>query len=130
VNAEARQRVEQIAMQAVMAAARTLGREPTDVSATRGLGYDIESRTPDGSLIFIEVKGRMQGADQVTLTINEIRRANNVPENFRLALVLVEHDRPAKVVYVRDFAYGQPGFAQTAASYHLHTMVHYGGPPE
>ena len=129
VDAAARQRVEQIAMEAVMAAERALGREPRDVSDTKGLGYDIESRTPAGSLIFIEVKGRVQGADQVTLTTNEIRRANNVPESFRLALVLVEREIPAEVVYVCDFEYGQPGFAQTAASYHLQSLVHYGGPP-
>jgi hypothetical protein len=85
--------------------------------------------TPDGSLPFIEVKGRVQGADQVTLTTNEIRRANNVPDRFRLALVLVAHEAATEVVYVRDFDYGQPGFAQTAASYNLHTLLQYGGLP-
>ncbi len=128
-DAAARQRVEQIAMAAVMAAERALGREPRDVSATRGLGYDIESCIPDGSLTFIEVKGRVQGADQVTLTTNEIRRANNVPDRFRLALVLVAQASATELVYVRDFDYGQPGFAQTAASYNLHTLLQYGGPP-
>jgi len=52
-----------------------------------------------------------------------------VPESFRLALALVEREIPAEVVYVCDFEYGQPGFAQTAASYHLQSLVQYGGPP-
>ena len=44
VDAEARKRVEMIAMEAVMEAERSLGREPTDVSATKG--HDLESRSP------------------------------------------------------------------------------------
>jgi len=130
VDAEARKRVELIAMNAVMATERALGREPTDVSATKGLGHDIKSRRPDGSLVFIEVKGRMKGADQVTLTTNEIRCANNAPEQFRLAVVLVEDDTGSDPIYVRGFDCGQPGFSQTSASYKLATILKHGGPPE
>ena len=124
------ERVEQIAMNAVMEAERSLGREPTDVSATKGLGHDLESLCEDGSLVFIEVKGRAKGADQVTLTTNEIRRANNVPEQFRLAIVLVENDAGSEPVYVRDFDFGEPGFAQIGSSYGLSTLLQHGGPPE
>lgn len=67
-----------------------LGREPRDVHAHKGLGHDIESRDPaTGDLYFIEVKGRIAGADAVTLTKNEILCALNVPERFRLAVVIV-----------------------------------------
>ncbi len=130
VDAAARQRVEQIAMNAVMEAERALGRTPEDVSQTKGLGHDIESKTADGSRFYIEVKGRALGADQVTLTYNEIRCANNVPEKFRLAIVLVDGDRVQSPVYVRDFDYGQPSFAQTSSSYRLDTLLEHGGPPE
>jgi len=129
VDAEARKRVELIAMDAIMAAERELGREPRDVSATKGLGYDIESRTPDGDLVFVEVKGRVKGADKVTLTTNEIRRANNVPDQFRLAVVVVEDDQAAEISYVRGFDYGVPGFAQTSSSFSLSTLLQHGGPP-
>ena len=81
-------------------------------------------------MVFIEVKGRAVGADQVTLTTNEIRRANNVPEQFLLAVVLVENDVGSDPVYVRDFDFGEPGFAQTSASFHLSTLLQHGGPPE
>ena len=128
VDAEARKRVEMIAMKAVMDAERSLGREPKDVSATKGLGHDIESRSSNG-IIFIEVKGRSIDADQVILTTNEIRRANNVSEQFRLAVVLVKADQLERVVYVRDFDFGQPGFAQTSASYSLSSLLERGGDP-
>jgi hypothetical protein len=93
------------------------------VSATKALGHDLESRCDDGSLVFHEVKGRANGADPVTLTTNEIRRANNVPEQFRLAVALVEGDSGRQPVYVRDFGSGQPGFAQTSASFNQGTLL-------
>jgi hypothetical protein len=72
---------------------------------------------------------RAQDPDQVMLTTHEIRRANNWPDRLRLALVLVAQKLRAAVVYVRDFDHGQPGFAQTTASYHLNTPLYDGGPP-
>jgi len=59
-------------MNAVFEAEKALGRMPKDVSAERGRGYDIKSIDADGNLFFIEVKGRADGADSVTLTINEM----------------------------------------------------------
>ncbi|MBE9136935.1 DUF3883 domain-containing protein [Nodosilinea sp. LEGE 07088] len=82
-------RVELAAMAAVMAAERQLGHEPRDISREK-LGYDIESRDPaTGRLRFIEVKGRIAGAETVTVTKNEIITALNQPEAFILALVQV-----------------------------------------
>jgi superfamily II DNA or RNA helicase len=128
-DAAARRRVELIAMAAVMEAERQLGRAPRDVSATHGLGYDVESREGTGSLYFIEVKGRVAGADSVTLTVNEIRRANNVPDRFILAIVEVEEDRATRVTYVRGADYGQPGFTTTSVNFHLPTLLAAGAPP-
>jgi Protein NO VEIN, C-terminal len=83
----ARQRVERLAMDAVLAAERRLGREPRDVSADK-VGYDIESRDPkSGHLHFIEVKGRIEGGDTVTVTTNEMLVALNANERFVLAIV-------------------------------------------
>ena len=86
-------RVEMLAMQTVIAAEQALGHEPRDVSREK-CGYDIESRvtgTADqpGRVRFIEVKGRIEGAETVTVTKNEILTALNKPENFVLALVQV-----------------------------------------
>ncbi len=85
--------VERLAMQAVMANERSLGCEPGDVSK-ENRGCDIESRYPQdhaeqGQLRFIEVKDRVQGAETVTVTKNEILTALNKPDAFILAVVFV-----------------------------------------
>ena len=81
-DSAARKRVELLAMNAVFEAEKAMGRMPKDVSAQRGLGYDIESMDAQGNLFFIEVKGRIEGADSVTLTINEVNTARNSPDRF------------------------------------------------
>lgn len=87
--ARERQRVELAAMAAVMARERQLGYMPRDVSAEK-CGYDIESQVPEtGDLRFIEVKGRIVGAETVTVTKHEIITALHQPDRFLLALVAV-----------------------------------------
>jgi len=82
-------RVELAAMAAVMVAEQRLEYVPRDVSAAK-CGYDVESRIPGtGRLRFIEVKGRVRGADTVTITKNEILTAFNKPDDWILALVEV-----------------------------------------
>ncbi len=72
---------------AVMAAERALGFDPVDREFEQ-LGYDVESRVPGtGRLRFIEVKGRVAGADNVTVTKNEILTSLNKPDDFILAIV-------------------------------------------
>jgi hypothetical protein len=122
--------VEHLAMQAVLAAERALGREPRDVSAQRGIGYDIESRDPtSGQLVFVEVKGRAGTQDQVTLTRTEVLCGLNEPEKFRLAIVLIEDSQARGPVYVRGFDWGQPGFAQTSSTFSLASLLARGGSP-
>ena len=88
-DAEARRAVELAAMEAVMLAERALGHEPRDVSADK-VGYDIWSFVPEtGHLRFIEVKGRIAGADTVMITRQELITSLNKPDNFILALVEV-----------------------------------------
>lgn len=123
-DAEARKRVELAAMAAVMKAELDAGRQPEDVSAERGLGHDIVSRNPQDleEVYLIEVKGRVKGAESVTLTANEIRCANN-SDKFRLAIVQVEGDTQTKPVYVKNYDFGKPGFAQTSSTYPLHSLL-------
>jgi SNF2 family DNA or RNA helicase len=121
---------ERLAMEAVWATEIALGREPSNRSDERGLGYDIESRDPKEShLFFVEVKGRLAHADSVSLTRNEILCALNAPDRFRLAIVLIEEGVAKPPVYVTDFDFGQPGFAQTGATYALKQLLDHGGPP-
>lgn len=125
---EQRSIVERLAVDAVLAAEEKLGREAKDVGAEK-LGYDVESRDrKTGDLFFIEVKGRSDGADSVSLTKNEIIRALNVPERFRLAVVMVKDGAAQDPVYVTDFDWGQPGFAQTHSTFLLGALLERGGP--
>lgn len=115
---------EKAAMQAVMETEIALGNHPEDVSAHQP--YDIESRTPgpDGTLRFIEVKGRRSGAETVTLTRNEILLSLNNPEKYILALVEVGADgRARQVRYVRDFERSEPPLSVTSVSYNLNHLL-------
>ena len=68
---------------------------PSAAWATTSKSIDAE-----GNLFLIEVKGRADGADSVTLTINEVNTGRNAPHRFRLALVSVEGERASPSVDV------------------------------
>jgi hypothetical protein len=114
--AEARKRIELLAMAAVMDIERMLGNDPSDVSALKR-GWDIESRLPEEQrLRFLEVKGRASGADTVTVTRNEILRGLNSPESFILALVQVD-DQQHTVRYLSRPFVREPDFGVTSVNY-------------
>ena len=118
VFARETQRVEALAMQAVMHTERRLGGEPRDVSR-ENYGWDIESRDPvTGRLRFIEVKGRVQGVRTVTITKNEILAGLNKPEAFILALVEVDGDATT-CRYLRGPFQREPDFGVTSVNYDL-----------
>ena len=94
----------------VMAIERRLGFEPVDREFER-LGYDVESRVSGtGKLRFIEVKGRVSGADSVTVTKNEILYSLNKPDDFILALVEFMPDGSDVTRYLRRPFQREPGF--------------------
>ncbi len=123
IDAEAKRRVELLAMEAVFAAERSLGRHPKDVSNQRGIGYDIESSDSEGNLFFIEVKGRIKGAESITLTFNELKRGLNSPENFRLAISTIADGNALEPVYVSGVDWGRPGFGDTAVTKNLSQLL-------
>jgi hypothetical protein len=101
---------------AVMEMERTLGFEPSD-RETEKLGYDIESRIPGtGKLRFIEVKGRVSGANTITVTRNEILYSLNKPDDFILAIVEFDDGRE-KLHYIRRPFNREPDFGVTSVNY-------------
>jgi hypothetical protein len=129
MQARETKRVELLAMRAVMEAEKALGHSPRDVSEDK-CGYDIESI--DGQshrLRFIEVKGRVVGADTVTITRNEIVTGINSSTSFILAIVQVDGDTPLAPVYVRSPFEREPDFDVTSVNYKLSEMLQRGGPP-
>ena len=117
-------------MQAVFAAERALGREPRDVSAAK-VGYDIESRDPiTGHLHFLEVKGRIEGGDTITVTTNEMLVALNAEERFVLAIVPITAGGFAnEPVYVRKPFDSAPAQDACATIFHLDKLVKRGTAP-
>lgn len=95
-DAAARTKIEQLAMQAVMAAEKARGHHVIDVSKDK-CGWDISSYPPSTDGVqptprHIEVKGRAAGADTITITRNEITYAVNQADKFVLAIVFVNPD--------------------------------------
>jgi hypothetical protein len=120
----AREVVERLAMDAVIAAERTLGNVPRDVSGEKK-GWDIESRDPaSGHLRFIEVKGRHADARDVIITKNEILASLNAPDAFILALVRVEAGFAHQPVYIQRFFKRELGFAETAVVFNIDQLLH------
>jgi superfamily II DNA or RNA helicase len=107
----------------VMEVERRLGFEPVDREADK-LGYDIESRVPGaGRLRFIEVKGRISGAETITVTKNEILTALNKPEDYILAIVEFLEDNNHRVHYVRRPFRREPDFGVTSVNYNFAELL-------
>ena len=128
-DGETKRETELAAMDAVFAIEHELGFDPHDMSSRRKIGYDIESVVPearrDGAapvLRMIEVKGRIDGADSVTLTKNEILCALNQPECWILAIVEVDGST-TRTRYLRRPSLTAPSFAETTRSFDLGRLV-------
>jgi hypothetical protein len=113
----------------VMETERRLGFAPVDREFDK-LGYDIESRDPrTGRLRLIEVKGRVAGADTITVTYNEIRYCRNNPENFILAMVEFQSDGGHRVRYLREPFTREPDFNVTSVNYNFAALFNRAGEP-
>ena len=127
VDADARARVEWVAMNAVMVAERALGHEVIDVSAQK-CGWDVTSlpRAVDGKLPpsrHIEVKGRAKGNSTVTVTRNEILYGLNQQDKFILAIVLVDGDLHEGPYYVTKPFTQEPDWAVTSINLDLDQLL-------
>jgi superfamily II DNA or RNA helicase len=120
------------AIAAVLAAERSLGRDPREMQHNNP-GYDIVSRRLDGHLIYIEVKGRIEGAEGFWVTKTEVLHGKNAATGSRLALVSVSPAGPESdtVRYIvdpfRDITFGD--FAATGMLGSWNTEWERGGNP-
>ena len=120
----ARREIEVAAMNAVLAAERALGNTPADVSAQK-VGYDIASHDPKiDHLRFIEVKGRIDGADTVMITRQEVITSLHEPEKFILAIVQVENGYAREPRYVRGaLDTREPPFGHNAIQFSIKSLL-------
>ncbi|MGF6465269.1 helicase-related protein [Paraburkholderia youngii] len=126
-DADARARVERVAMNAVMEAERALGHDVIDVSAQK-CGWDVTSlpKALDGKLPpsrHIEVKGRAKGNSTVTVTRNEILYGLNQQDKFILAIVLVDGDQHEGPFYVTKPFTQEPDWAVTSINLDLDQLL-------
>lgn len=127
VDAQARQRIEKLAMQAVIQAEEALGHQVFDVSAQK-CGWDITARPPlrNGKIVpdrHIEIKGRAKGADTVTISRNEIMYGLNQADKFLLAIVLVDGENTEGPYYIRQPFKQEPDFAVNSVNYALKDLL-------
>ncbi|MFY0616923.1 MULTISPECIES: protein NO VEIN domain-containing protein [Roseobacteraceae] len=120
----ARRQIELKAMEAVTAAEKSLGNEPKDVSAQK-VGYDIECFDPTtGHFRFIEVKGRIDSADTVMLTRQEIITSMHEPDKYILAVVQISEGYAQEPRYVRGaLQENEPSFDTTAIQFKLKGLL-------
>ena len=118
-----RERIDKLAVDAVMAAERKLGREPTE-KAHQNPGYDIESKDPNtNQLLFIEVKGKAVGSTSVTVSKTQILTAFNKPDNFILAIVEIDGETVKGIRYIRKPFQKEPDFEVTSVNYSLDKLL-------
>jgi hypothetical protein len=128
VDAQARARVERIAMNAVLKAERDRGYTTQDVSHQK-CGWDITSRpqpNSDGSINpdrHIEVKGRSIGQKTITISRNEIIYGLNQADKFVLAIVIVEGDEYYGPHYIKAPFTQEPDFGVASINYELDELL-------
>ena len=107
-----------------MAVERALGNTPSDVSAQK-IGYDIASYDPQADhLRFIEVKGRIDGADTVMITRQEVITSLHEPDKFILALVQIEDGSAREPRYVRGaLDTREPPFEHNAIQFSIKSLI-------
>lgn len=124
----ARSRIEKLAMQAVMQAEKAKGFQVADVSPFK-CGWDITSYAlgADGKTPVtrhIEVKGRVRGANTLTITRNEVLYALNQADKFILAIVLVNADDTVDGPhYVRRPFTREPDWSECSSNHDLTKLL-------
>ncbi|WP_029406949.1 helicase-related protein [Thiomicrorhabdus sp. Milos-T2] len=135
VDAEARSRVERVAMNAVMEIERSFGFDVKDVGAEK-CGWDVTSRPPtntDGSIRpdrHIEVKGRAKGQTTITISRNEIIYGLNQSDKFILAIVIVDGENHKGPYYIRNPFSQEPDFGVAGVNYNLDALLQKATKPE
>jgi hypothetical protein len=130
-DAAARSHIEQLAMDAVRKAEEARGCVVVDVSAQK-CGWDITSYPPKRNggqpdTRHIEVKGRLKGINEITVTRNEILCALNQADKFILAIVLVdENDSVEGPYYISKPFDTEPEWGVTSQTYNLKKLLEKG----
>ena len=91
MHAKETKEVERRGVDLVLACEERVGRQPVE-QAFNNKGFDILSTDPGGDTYRIEVKARLEGAEDFFVTHNEVMLGKNAVPRYRLALVSVSPD--------------------------------------
>ncbi|MEO5316320.1 helicase-related protein [Pseudarthrobacter sp. CC12] len=89
MHAKETKEVERRGVDLVVARERELGRKPVE-QAFNNPGFDVLSTAANGDTYRIEVKARIEGAEDFFVTHNEVMTGKNAVPRYRLALVRVD----------------------------------------
>jgi superfamily II DNA or RNA helicase len=130
LSPDERDRIDKLAVAAVIDAENSLGRKPREM-AHNNEGYDIESTDPaePGRLRFIEVKGKAVGKTTVTVSATQIRYCCNQPDNWILAVVQVDGESASPPRYLYGPFDQAPGFAEVSRNFKLTELLDKAGSP-
>ncbi len=118
-----RERIDRVAVAAVMEAERRLGRNPREMPHSNP-SYDIESLDPaTGNLFFLEVKGKAANKTVITISRTQILTALNKPDEFILAVVEVDGDTVSEPRYITHPFHREPDFGVTSVNYDLKELL-------
>lgn len=133
VDPEVAKETDRRAVAAVMAAERSIGRNPVEQDHNNP-GFDILSTDPNTETIyFIEVKGHRPDTTEIHVSASQIRKAKMNPERFRLAVVRVPNEpdaQPSIGYFVRPFDGYEPHFAQTYVPLQVAELAPHGLAPQ
>ena len=119
---EVRERLERLAVEAVLQLERQMGHTPKEMPPGFP-GYDIESLTPEGTLRLLEVKGKGPGTEVVTLSRTQILTALNKPDTWFLVVVETDGQRALRAHYIPTPFVREPDFGATSVNYSLRELL-------
>lgn len=132
VDPEIAKKTDRRAVAAVLAAERSLGREPVEQDHNNP-GFDILSTDPATGIVYqIEVKGHRPDTPEIKVRARQVRQAKQNPERFRLAVVRVPDEpdgEPTVRYFVRPFDSYELHFAQTYVPLDVNAIAPYGSEP-
>ena len=77
-------------------------------------------------MLFIEVKGKAEGKQTVSVSKTQILTALNKPDDFILAVVPVDGERAQEPIYIRKPFENEPDFSVTSVNFGLAKLLERG----
>jgi superfamily II DNA or RNA helicase len=133
IDQEVARETDRLAVAAVMAVERDLGRIPVEQHHNNP-GFDILSEDPRTGIVYqVEVKGHRPDTPEIKVRGPQVRQAKQNPERFRLAVVRVPHEHggePAVSYFLRPFDTYELHFAQAYVPLNVVDLMPYAVEPQ